>query len=246
MISSIIVLDTETTDLDPDAGAEVCEIGFVGLKLVDNQWTYGPGAWMFIETNAPFSPVARAAHHIDPAQCRPGMPQCCPRADMIDVMKTMEKPGTMLYAAHNSPFDMAFLPELSLAAIDTYQCAKHIWPDAPKHSNQALRYWLGAEPPADLLHGLGAHRALYDAACTAAVLVRMLMGHSPETLLRLSGTPILQQKVTFGKHKDTAWADVPLDYLSWMVRSNDMYQNDADIRHTVDHYLNRRVQSFPI
>ncbi len=240
MVTSIVVLDTETTDLDPDQGAEICEIGFVSLKLIDDEWIIGPGAWTLIETNAPFAPTARAAHHIAPEECQPGMPDCKPRDVVVSSMKEIEKPGQMLYAAHNAPFDMKFLPELSLPAIDTYQCAKHVWPDAPKYGNQVLRYYLGVEPPQDLLAGLAPHRALYDAACTAVILAKMLERHSPEELLRLSTTPILLKTCNFGKHEGKPWSEVPRDYLSWMIRANDMYQNNMDMRYTVDYYYNNR------
>ena len=247
MVDTIVVLDTETTDLDPDTGAEICEIAIVTLGLDNGKWDFGPGLWSYIETDAAFSPVARGTHHIDPAQCRPGAPNCLPRSVFVESMKDMERPGQMLYAAHNAPFDIKFLPELSLGVIDTYQCAKHLFPESPKFGNQTLRYFLGAEPPAKLLEGLGAHRALYDAACTAAILVRMLERESPTELVRLSTTPILQTNCTFGKHKDQPWSQVPIDYLRWMVRANDMYQNDSDIRFTVDYHIQRRrVDTLPI
>jgi exodeoxyribonuclease X len=209
----------------------------VSLELEQTGWVFGPGHSFFVETFAKFDPAARAAHHINPAWCQPGAPNCAPKGIIIGSMKTMERPGQMLYAAHNAPYDAQFLPELSLAFIDTYVCAKHIWPDAPKYSNQTLRYWLEAEPPAALLEGLVAHRALYDAACTAAVLERMLRGHTPAELVRLSTTPMLLKTVNFGKHDGQPWSEVPQGYLAWMQRSSDMYTKDKDIKFTVDHYL---------
>jgi exodeoxyribonuclease X len=246
VIDCIVVLDTETTGLSPAEGAEICEIAWVSLTLMDGKWVFGPGHGCFIETFKPFDPAARAAHHIDPAWCQPGAPNCAPRGIIIGSMKAMERPGQMLYAAHNAPYDMAFLPELSLAVIDTYRCAKHLWPDAPQYKNQTLRYWLNAEPPAHLLDKLVPHRALYDAAVTAAILQRMLDLKTPADLVRLSTTPFLLEKVTFGKHKDEPWAKVPVGYLDWMARASDMYQNDQDIRYTVDHYRQASVQSYTI
>ena len=246
MIDCIVVLDTETTGLSPAEGAEICEIAWVSLKLVNTLWTYGPGVSCFVETFAKFDPAARAAHHINPAWCQPGAPNCAPRGIIIGSMKDMERPGQMLYCAHNAPYDMEFLPELSLPFIDTYRCARHMWPDAPKHTNQTLRYWLNAEPPVRLLDRLMPHRALYDAACTAAILIRMLVEKSPADLLRLSTTPLLLEKVNFGKHKDEPWAKVPVSYLDWMARASDMYTKDKDIRYTVDHYRQASVQSYPI
>ena len=242
-ITTIVVVDTETTDLDPREGAEVMEIGYayVVRPYPLRDWQVAPyGSWQYTETVAPVSPVARATHHIDPACCLPGAVNCVPLELVTGAMMKAAAPGGTYFAAHNAPFDWAFLgDQLTLPVVDTLQCARHIWPGAPRHSNQVLRYWLGAEPPAELLAGLEAHRALYDAACTGAILVRMLDLHSPEELLAMSTRPLLLQKCGFGKHKDVPWAEVPRDYLSWMVRSSDMYQTDVNLRHTVDHYLGR-------
>lgn len=245
MISTIVVLDTETTDLDPTNGAEICEIGWVVLDLEATGWVYGDSFSTLVETAAPFAPAARANHHIDPRECQPGM-NCLTRDSIIHDMLAAEVPGEMLYAAHNAPFDMKFLPELELPAIDTYQVARHLWPDAPKFSNQVLRYWLKAEPPYEFLHGIAPHRALYDAACTAALMLKALETHSPEELLRLSTTPILLKTCNFGKHANKPWAEVPTDYLMWMVRANDMYQKDAELRYTVDYYLSREINRLVI
>jgi exodeoxyribonuclease X len=245
-VSTIVVFDTETTDMDPEQGAELCEIGWVSLHKGETGWGFGSGYSTLIETQAPFSPAARAAHHLHPSECIPGAPGCLPRDIVLYEMLSAESPGEMVYCAHNAPFDVKFLPELTLPVIDTYVVAKHLWPDSPKFSNQTLRYYLDAEPPAELLAGLAPHRALYDAAVTAAVLLRALALHAPMDLVRLSTTPILQSRCTFGKHKDRPWSEVPMDYLNWMVRSNDMYQNDPDIRYTVDHYLTHRVNQLSI
>ena len=64
-------------------------------------------------------------------------------------------------------------------------------------------------------------------------------GRSPAQLLQLTNTPVLLATCNFGKHKGQPWASVPRDYLQWMVRENDIYRNDRDMRYTVDHYLSR-------
>jgi exodeoxyribonuclease X len=246
-VNRIVVLDTETTGDDPANGAEMCELGLVNLRKVGDDtrpasgWVFGEYAWSFIETTAAMHPAARAAHHIHPDQVKPGAPYCVPRGIAIGQLKAAEQPGTMLYAAHNAKFDMKFLPELSLAFIDTYQCARHLYPESPKMGNQVLRYHLNAEPPKEMLAGMAPHRALYDAACTGAILLRMLAtGRTPANLLQLSQTPVLLATCNFGKHKGQPWAEVPLDYLRWVARENDIYRNDSDVRHTVDHYLSPR------
>ena len=44
-------------------------------------------------------------------------------------------------AAHNADFETKFF-EPMLPVICTYKAALRVWPDAPSHSNGALRYWL--------------------------------------------------------------------------------------------------------
>jgi DNA polymerase III, epsilon subunit and related 3''-5'' exonucleases len=243
-INTIVVVDTETTDLDPKAGAELMELGFITLRYSPEleEWNWGHGKWHFIETSAKINPLARAVHHIRPEQCEEGAPNCFPRKMVVGAMVQAERSG-MMYAAHNAPFDRAFLPELGAPWIDTLQCARHIYPDAPRHGNQVLRYWLEVEPPPSLLVDLEAHRALYDAACSAAILLQMLNGRTPEHLLELTNTPVLQKNCNFGKHRGQPWSEIPTDYMVWMRRSGDFYQSDPDLRYTIDHHLKLRAAS---
>ncbi len=264
---TIVVADTETTGLDPAEGAALLEIAFVVLALPDGgdspdeqAWTPVHGVSSFIEYEGDIPAEARAVHHIRPDQVRPGAPDCVARDVMVGQMLQAET-DELMYAFHNAPFDRKFLPDLRRPIIDTLQCARHIWPDAPKHSNQFLRYWLGVEPRGDFLEEAGEvstvvmidgaphrkrvqglvplapHRALYDSACTAEILVSMLADHSPEELVRLSTMPVLLKTCGFGKHRGTPWAEVPRDYLSWMMRSSDMLRDDENLAHTVRHYL---------
>lgn len=242
---TIVVFDTETTDTDPAAGAEVCEFGYVNLAAPDTgdseedrAWTAAGGAWSYVETAAPFSPAARGVHHIAPERCAPGAPDCVPREWAARMIRLKFSPTTW-WAAHNAPFDLAFLPELGeQTVIDTLRCAQHLYPDAPNHRNQTLRYYLDAEPDPELVAGLDAHRTQYDSAVTAAILAVMLRDHSPQELLELSRTPVLQRVVRFGKYRGYEWGAVPADYLRFLARG-DMYRDDDSIRRTVDHHLSR-------
>ncbi len=49
--------------------------------------------------------------------------------------------------------------------------------------------------------------------------------------------PKLLPKVPFGKHRGTSWADVPIDYLQWMIGQRDM---DADYIWNAKRELERR------
>ena len=119
----------------------------------------------------------------------------------------------------------------------------HLWPEAPSHKNQTLRYWLGLDvsdmPPEA---GGNAHRALYDAWVTAKLLQKQLdevkvllrsekgplLDGDPtleqedvEELLRLSAAPVLLRMVRLGKHRGTLWKDVDRSYLSWILKQGD-------------------------
>lgn len=239
-IDTIVVLDTETTGMAPQEGDALLEIAGVVLGLADDRetdegWCYNHHFSWMIEHVGEIPPTARAVHHISPDMVAPGAPNVTARDEAVGQMLQAESPH-IFYAAHNSPFDMGFLPELTRPWIDTLQCARHIWPDAPGYGNQVLRYWLGLEPDPALLEGLAPHRALYDTAVTAELLRTMLRDHSAEELVRLSTTPLLLVTCNFKKYRGTPWSEVPRDYLRWMVREN-VGADDPNLQHTIRHYL---------
>lgn len=244
-VSTIVVLDTETTGTDA-AVDSLLEVAWVPVVAGAEGWELvadgGPGD-AFVEFVGEIPPEARAVHHIDPRQVSPGAPNCAPRHSVVSALLQAEEPGDMFYAAHNAKFDAGFLPELTLPWICTYRCALHIWPDAPSHKNQVLRYWLDLQPREDLMAGLAPHRALYDTAVTAELLRRMLETNTPEELVRLTTTPVLLTTCRFGKHRGEPWADVPVSYLRWM-RSNGVQSDDMDVQHTISVHLGEQVALF--
>ena len=113
------------------------------------------------------------------------------------------------FAAHNAAFDQQWLPpDLlgNLPLICTYKAAVHIWPEAPKHTNQVLRYWLDLDMDRSIADR--AHRAMPDAYVTAHLLREILKHASIEDLIRWTNEPVLLPKVTFGKHRGQNWTDV--------------------------------------
>lgn len=110
-----------------------------------------------------------------------------------------------------------------------------VWPDAPSHANQVLRYWLGdvAEP----LLAMPPHRAAPDAYVTAHILVHALAYASINDMVSWTSGPALLPAVTFGKHRGARWQDVPWDYLDWIVRKSDL---DEDTKFTARHEIKRR------
>ena len=245
MISKIVVVDVETTGLEPPE-SKLLEAGAV--VLVPDPWRATNWWSSLVWHEGPIGPEAKAAHHITEAMVAPGTSEARPQQEVLaDLIHLCGGIQGCVVAAHNSAFDSKFLPDLAdYSWLCTDRCSRHLFPDAPRYANQVLRYYLGAEPPAYELSGGHPHRALYDATVTAHVLLHMLQGRSPEELVELTTLPVLQKKVRFGKHRDLEWSQVPAGYLSWMVKSSDMYRDDPDIRHTVDHQLAARRRVGPL
>ncbi len=230
VITEVVVSDTETTGFDPNEGAALLEIATVHLKD-----TSISGWQSFVEYDGDIPPEAKAVHHIQESSVRPGAFGCYPRSVIDQQLRNFEN-ESMVWAFHNSAFDLQFLPVITSPVICTYRCSMHLYPDAPSHKNQVLRYYLGVEPDPGLIFGLESHRALYDSAVTAALVRHMLKSNTAEELVELTKKPVLLQKVRFGKHKGELWKNVPFGYLKWCSNQQDI---NEDVRHTAFHYMRR-------
>lgn len=91
----------------------------------------------------------------------------------------------------------------------------HVWPDAPKHGNQVLRYWRGLA--LDPAFAMPPHRAGPDAWVTAHLLRELLRLTTVEQMIAWSDQPRPIPTLPFGKHRGATWNEVPADYLQWMV-----------------------------
>lgn len=227
------VLDIETTGENPEVD-QIIEIGWVDVYADGGMTT---PRQMFVKPTVPIGVEAMAVHHLTEADVSIGIPQ-----EQVGhvLCSGGERGGNLLaFVAHNAKFEQSFLPDLAnYNFICTYKSALRLWPQAPRHSNQVLRYWLGFELPADL--SMPPHRAAPDAYCTAHIFAVMLELEGNNRLKRLlawSKEPGLLPKVNFGKHKGSQWQDIPADYLHWICDKSDM---DEDVKFTAFHELTRR------
>jgi exodeoxyribonuclease X len=226
----LIVLDTETSDLDPAKGAEVLELAWVELELTSDGWQPMFTKDFYIHFTGEITPQAQAVHHI-PAIKLMIEYGASPRVEVFQYLYDRITPDTLM-VAHNAAFDSKFFPLIVNPWICTLKSARHIWPNAAGYSNQVLRYWLDVDiykitPDVENRHP---HQALYDVATTTSILLKMLETHTPEQLLRLSNQPVRLKTIGFGKHRGQEFSTIPLDYLRWL-RSN---TQDEDIKHTID------------
>lgn len=211
----ICVCDTETTDLNPD-NASIVELAVVTLPDF-NSFS------CIVKPNHPIALEALATHHIQESEAAKG-------ASFEDaIIASMIREADFI-AAHNAAFDQGFL-KIDKPTICTWRCARHLYPDAPRHSNQVLRYYLCLN---DIIHeGNGSaimklppHRALPDSWITAHILHLMLKEKTPEELVELTKKPILIKMMMFGMHRGKPTTDIPRDYWKWVIRQKDM---DSDV-----------------
>lgn len=229
-------VDVETTSTTEPPDSAICEIGWCDVAMEpsdDGRWMPVVRADMaqaiIINPGMPITPEARAVHHISDAEVSGG-------AALRDVLPQVID-GADFFAAHSSAYEKKFLADLlgDKPWICTLKAARRVWPDAPAHSLQVLRYWR------DLPTVSGApHRAGPDSYVGALILVDLInSGASVRDMIAWEKVPsLLPGAVRFGKHKGTAWRDLPSDYLDWIVNKSDM---DEDAKFTAAHWLREMV-----
>jgi exodeoxyribonuclease X len=234
--SSFLVMDTETTGIDP-ASCKVVEFAWVLTDLT------GPRAagTTLVNPGCPIPPEASAVHHLVDADVagEPTLEQA-----LGYLPRHLAGHKVHAFVAHNAAFDSAFLPTMTFRPwLCTYRMARRLMPDFPAFGNQYLRYALKLDVPE--AQGLAAHRALADAYVTAATLRHLLRQivdrpdwpqEIPDLAAHLA-QPMLLPTVGFGKHKGQPWASVPRSYLTWMLGAGGMTDLDIDTRHTAEFYL---------
>ena len=238
------VIDTETAGhrLPDDA---VIEIGSIDLDLETGEAS-NPMETLCDPAGVSISPGARKVHNISDEELQ-GAP---PFAEA-----SLPFRSATLFAAHRASFDRSRL-QFPGTWLCTWKLALRAFPEQRAHGLQTLVKRLGLEPdmpsrppagPGE--HAGGAaqpHRALYDVACTVALLRACharLMPRCESTqdfirrAARVAAEPALLTRLRFGKHKFEPLRDVPEDYLRWLVREPDM---DVDVVFSARRELARR------
>jgi len=173
-----IVLDTETTGLEPSQGHRIVEIGAVELV---NHMPTGRTFHEYIDPARDMPEEAFAVHGLgmDFLRGKPRFAEVAPRF--------REFAGDAPLVIHNAAFDMKFLnaefgwcnlPVLPMnRAVDTLTMARQKYPGAPA-SLDALCRRFGIDNGARTLHG-----ALLDAEILAEVYLELIGGRQPDFAL---------------------------------------------------------------
>jgi exodeoxyribonuclease X len=227
-LTIIRVIDFETTGMEPPE-AEVCEVGFCDLNLEDR--TIGPVQTRFCGVRS-IPPEARAVHHISMEDCDGW--------DAFDPDVIFRTPCDAI-AAHNSEFETRFF-QSPKPVICTYKAALRVWPDAPSHSNGALRYWLqdGGKLTLDHVSTQPAHRAGPDAYVTAHLLRALFdTGVTGRQMVEWTKEPRLLPTCPIGKFRGKPWSEVEAGFLGWMLRQPTM---EEDLKWNAQREIQRRSE----
>lgn len=238
MKSSLVsVVDTETTGQDPEVD-EVIELGVTAVDLESRKILNMCST--FVRSAIPIKPEARAAHHISDEQISKGLSF---NAAMVRCRLWHNRKPTGVRAAFNAKFDEAMVGETGWLCI--WRLARHLWPNAPKHSNQALRYWLGVDKTwlAGWQRQLTApHRAGPDSLVSAALLLEISCSLTLEEMFRIASMPFLIEVCPLKKWRDTPFeivADKDPGYLRW-IADPERSEFDEDMRYTARYWLEQR------
>jgi DNA polymerase-3 subunit epsilon len=173
-----IVLDTETTGLEPATGDRVVEIGAVELF---NHMPTGKTFHRYINPDRSMPAAAFEVHGLSDDFLRDKPRFAHIAADFLAFI------GEARLVIHNSPFDMKFLnTELAAAghatlpmarALDTVALARQKFPGSPA-SLDALCRRFGIDNSARTKHG-----ALLDSEILAEVYLELIGGRQPDLTL---------------------------------------------------------------
>lgn len=228
-------IDFETTGLPVEGGEPtgIMEAGWSDMRFN----IIKPPQSVLVNCGIPVSIGARAVHHISDAMVADGI-----RPD--EACRTIADGHHEYLCAHNIDHEKKYIGPGVIEGTDTerkwictYKTALRIWPDAPGHKLQELRYFLKLDDDDDFDPALAdpPHRAPGDAYVCAHLLRRILKEITVEQAIRWSSGPALLWMCYLKKHKGTPWREVPKDYLDWIVNKSDI--TDRDIRATAKYYL---------
>lgn len=227
------VWDCETARKSDDEDNELVELARVDFDLrtlsIGNEWT------SLVRPKGTILPGVKGIHHITEAEVA-GAP---PIGKLWEPFWQGCGPGDLV-AAHNAAFEQKFHKGNGRRWICTFKGACVVWPDAPSHKNQALRYWLDldSEDDFDPVAAMPPHRALPDAYVTARILRRLLRERTVDELVKISEYPALLRRITFGTQaKGQTYEEAPGDYLAWLVDKSSMGE---DVKFSAKYWLKKR------
>jgi exodeoxyribonuclease X len=246
----IRVIDFETTGF-PEKGGKIIEVGWSDVHLereTEDTMTArlgNTGSKLFgMPEGCIMDPGAQAVHHIQNCEIAEERP-----FDTVDGMTLESIDGVQadFLSAHNAKFEMDMLKQhgvMPLRDLPPFLCtmklAKQVYPTQRSYALGQLRYSLNLQ--LDHTKAALSHRAQPDTYVTAVLLIQMLPQCSwdMEIVRNIGAGPAMHLSMPFGKHKGVPFAQVPIDYFTWLVNST--VRMDQDLRDAVEAHLATRPE----
>lgn len=251
-----ILFDTETTgNQEHDRIIQVGALVFDSKKYVQDFEKHSENLFDMIKENDTLifnelcsSDVKISYEAMEVHNITPEMIYDKPKFNETEFAKMLLKFNTSenYLIAHNIKFDLSMLEKEGFKnnykLIDTYKCAKVIFPDLEAHRLQYLRYVLNLyknekNEAKNIGINIKAHDALGDVLVMKLLLDELLKTNSYDELYEITKKPVLTKNFTFGKYKGKTFAEVysiDKNYLMW-AKNN---LTDDDMKYSIDVFLN--------
>lgn len=233
----ILFLDTETTDITPDARL---------VQLAYKDTTTGESTNEYFKPPVAISFGAMAVHHITEKMVadKPVFQGSPAHAKLIELFKDH------LVIAHNATFDLKVLKNEGIETpqyIDTLRIAKHLI-ISEQYKLQYLRYSLnlGAESvPHDALGDIIMLEALFEYLSNVIQEKFQITGTDEilKKMLELTQTPVLIRTFGFGKYAGKTFEEIyqtDRGYLEWLNGSETkkpQTDQNEELVYTLQHWL---------
>ena len=236
-LSNVFTIDFETTGID----TKTCHPVEVALAHEQFSWQ------QLIKPPIPIPPETSAIHHISDEDVAKSSAWVDVREELIGTMLRGNVSNSRLpiLVAHNAEYEKGVLANTPAGCADfppviwicTYKCALRVWPDAPAHKNEVLRYFLKLGTNRGRQGHQQPHSALHDTLVTRDLLLELLKHATIEQLVEWTELPAKLPYVPFGKHYKKPWSEVDSGYLMWVGKQADMRE---DVKFCAAEELKRR------
>lgn len=233
------VVDSETTGIGAeDKAVEVA--GFLwDFNSESKEATLVRHYTSLVNPGIPIPPEASSVHHLTDEDVADAPP-------IEDAMLSFFDDEFDFCVAHQASFDKRMMDFGQAPWICSLKLSRLVYPNAPNHKNQFLRYFLGLPKLVHSMHAqAAAHRALYDSEVTSYLFHHLVQKATSEDyiakMIDVSNNPQLLKICKLKKHEGKPWSEVPKDYLNWIVNPRTPHPQpfDEDILHTAKYYLER-------
>ena len=250
-LKAVLVLDTESTGLDPKQ-VEICEIG--NTLMIPRESSPQKNELLF--GTKELIPFAASAKNNISRDMLSGLPTVGENIEGTFSILHLDNEDLKYNAAHNYVYDKVILESTFRREgveefsdllnerkwICTYRLAQHLFKptttDGWSYSLNFLRYAFNLQ-----VDGLVCHRAGDDCFITFKLLEYIanyvldnVLDESEltdnfnlgEFLCDLSSSPIVYEVFPWGKHKGVKLSDIPNDYYQWLLTKSDALDETKD------------------